>query len=106
MIDYFGVKLDPNNFIREDGGSIFLRNVSANLRNRFVPKPRGLVSFAFCLTPSKCRDSGVGGLEVACWPLVPKFARSHPAEAVGFLGRKNLQNAFLRRGNKTVGPMS
>jgi hypothetical protein len=29
-----------------------------------------------------------GGLEVACWPLVPKFAGSHPAEAVGFLGRK------------------
>ena len=29
-----------------------------------------------------------GGLEVACWPLVPKFADSHPAEAVGFLERK------------------
>ena len=26
-----------------------------------------------------------GGLEVACWPLVPKFAGSNPAEAVGFL---------------------
>ena len=35
-------------------------------------------------------DSGVGGLDVACWPLVPKFAVSHPAEAVGFLGRKIL----------------
>jgi len=32
--------------------------------------------------------SGVGGLEVACWPLAPKFAGTHPAEAVGFLGRK------------------
>jgi hypothetical protein len=31
--------------------------------------------------------SGFGGLEVACWPLVPKFAGSHPAKAVGFLGR-------------------
>ena len=30
-----------------------------------------------------------GGLGVACWPLVPKFAGSNPAEAVGFLGRKN-----------------
>jgi len=30
--------------------------------------------------------------------LVPKFAGSHPAEAVGFLGRKNFQHAFLRRG--------
>jgi hypothetical protein len=26
--------------------------------------------------------SGFGGLEVACWPLVPKFAGLHPAEAV------------------------
>ena len=28
---------------------------------------------------------------------VPKFAGSNPAEAVGFLGRKNPQHAFLRR---------
>jgi len=27
---------------------------------------------------------------------------SHPAEAVGFLGRKNSQHAFLRRGSKAV----
>jgi len=27
--------------------------------------------------------SGFGGLEAACWPLVPKFVGSHPAEAVG-----------------------
>jgi len=25
---------------------------------------------------------GFGGLEVACWRLVPKFAGSNPAEAV------------------------
>ena len=31
--------------------------------------------------------SGFGGLGVACWPLVPKFAGSNPAEAVGYLGR-------------------
>ena len=31
---------------------------------------------------------GFGGLEVACWPLVPKFAGSNPAEAVGFLREK------------------
>ena len=49
---------------------------------------------------------GFGGLEVAYWPLVPKFAGSHAAEAVGFLGRKNPQHTFLRRGMKTVGPMS
>jgi hypothetical protein len=34
------------------------------------------------------RCSGFGGLEVACWPLVPEFAGSNPAEAVGFFGRK------------------
>ena len=32
------------------------------------------------------RLEGFGGLAVACWPLVPKFAGSNPAEAVGFLG--------------------
>ena len=31
------------------------------------------------------QSSGFGGLEVACWPLVPKFTGSNPAEAVGFL---------------------
>jgi hypothetical protein len=50
-----------------------------------------------------CR--GFGFLEVACRLLVPKFAGSHPAEAVGFLGRKNPQHAFLRRRSKPVGPM-
>jgi hypothetical protein len=49
---------------------------------------------------------GFGGLEVACWPLVPKFAVSNPAEAVGFFGRRNPQHAFLRRGSKAVCPMS
>ena len=32
--------------------------------------------------------SGFGGLEVAYWPLVPKFADSNPAEAVGFFTAK------------------
>jgi len=32
-----------------------------------------------------------GGLGVAFWPLVPKFVGSNPAEAVGYLGRKNPQ---------------
>jgi len=52
------------------------------------------------------RRSIIRGLGVACWPLVPKFSGSNPAEAVGFLGRKNPQHAFLRRGSKAVGPMS
>ena len=56
-----------------------------------------------CLVP----NIGFGGLGVACWPLVPKFAGSNPAEAVGFLrAKKNPQHAFLRRGSKAVGPMS
>jgi hypothetical protein len=50
--------------------------------------------------------SGWDGLEVACWTLVPKFVGSHPAEDVGFLGRKNPQHAFLRRGSKAPGLMS
>ena len=50
---------------------------------------------------------GFGGAEVACWPLVPKFVGSNPAEAVGFLkGDKNPQHAFLRKGSKIIGPMS
>ena len=55
---------------------------------------------------SNIKVSSFGGLGVACWPLVPKFAGSNPGEAVGFLGRKYPQHAFLRRGNKAVGPMS
>jgi hypothetical protein len=39
--------------------------------------------------------SGFGGLEITCWPLVPKFAGSNPAEAVGFFSAKNPQHAFL-----------
>ena len=38
---------------------------------------------------------GFGGLEVACWPLVPKFAGSNPAEAVGFLRAKKKSSARL-----------
>ena len=36
-----------------------------------------------CATFFNCKF--FGGLEVACWPLVPKFTGSNPAEAVGFL---------------------
>jgi hypothetical protein len=36
----------------------------------------------------------------------PKFAGSNPTKTVEFLGQKNPQHAFLRRGNKTVCPMS
>ena len=39
--------------------------------------------------------SGFGGLGVACWPLVPKFAGSDPAEAVGFLRGEKKSSARL-----------
>ena len=58
------------------------------------------------LNPRFKHKNGFGGLGAACWPLLPKFTGSNPAEAVGFLGRKNPQHAFLRRGSKAVGPMS
>ena len=41
--------------------------------------------FAAAELEVKYGRSGFGGLEVACWPLIPKFAGSNPAEAVGFL---------------------
>ena len=44
------------------------------------------ICFKFKLTLDDL--SGFGGLEVACWPLVPKFAGSNPAEAVGFFKAK------------------
>ena len=50
------------------------------------------------------RLSGFGGLGVACWPLVSKFAGSNPAETVGFFRAKNPQHAFLREGSKAVCP--
>ena len=34
--------------------------------------------------------TGFGGLEVACCPLVPKFADSNPTEAVGFFRAKKI----------------
>jgi hypothetical protein len=33
-------------------------------------------------------QSGFGGLEDACWPLLPKFAGSNPAEAFGLFRAK------------------
>ena len=79
------------------------------------PVSRGNLTFLLGFVPRNtltgCNDflqllKAFGGLGVACWPLVPKFAGSNPAEAFGFLGRKNPQHAFLRRGSKAVGPMS
>jgi hypothetical protein len=43
---------------------------------------------------------------LAFWPLVPKIAGSNLTKAIRFFGQKNPQHAFLRRGSKTVYPMS
>jgi hypothetical protein len=53
---------------------------------------------AYILVQLMIYKRSFGGLEVACWPLVHKYAGSHLAEAFEFLGRKNPQHA--------VGPMS
>ena len=50
--------------------------------------------------------SGFGGLEVACWCLVPKFAGSNPDEAVGFFRAKKSSARLPSEGNKAVCPMS
>jgi hypothetical protein len=47
----------------------------------------------------KATDSGFGGLGVACWPLVPKFAGSNRAEAVGFLRAKKSSARLPSEGN-------
>ena len=47
--------------------------------------------------PPNEQISSFGGIEVACWPLVPKFAGSNSGKAVGVSGRKNPQHAFLRK---------
>ena len=52
----------------------------------FSIKGPGLLNLFFVDTPL----SGFGGLEVTCWPLVPKFAGSDPAEAVGFFRAKKI----------------
>jgi hypothetical protein len=78
-----------------------LRTVQNTEESRTVAvKPGGEKCYRYAV------GGGFGGLEVACWPLVLKFAGSNPAEAVGFFGRKNPQHAFLRRGIKAVCPMS
>ena len=49
----------------------------------------GVGQFAAKITGErKVRGSDFGGLEVACWPLVPKLAGSNPTEAVGFFRAK------------------
>jgi hypothetical protein len=100
--------LQNRSHISESDETITIKNKSAMSWNAAVVAQCNELSHS----PAKAMEnqmpsfSAFGGLEVACWPLVPKFAGSQPAEAVGFSWRKNPQHAFLRRGSKAVGPMS
>ena len=71
--------------------SLFL-HLSSHVRSFW----RLLIIVANCWLIVSRLWSGYGGLEVACWPLVPKFAGSNPAEAVGFFRAKNSSASFGR----------
>ena len=91
--------------------TVFKKNVKCNkdihlFTYLFIPNAQIYVCVCVCVYVYIYIYRGsFGGLGVACWPLVSKFAGSNPAEAVRFLGRKNPQHAFLRRGSKAIGPM-
>jgi hypothetical protein len=46
--------------------------------------------------------SGFGGLEVAWWILVPKFAGSNPTEAVGFFRAEYKGICFLTGKHRAI----
>ena len=48
--------------------------------------------------------SGFCGLEVACWPLVPKIEVSNPAETVGFFRAKKSSARLPSEGNYNLTP--
>jgi hypothetical protein len=52
----------------------------------------------------KMHSIGFGGLEVACWPLVPKLMGLNQTEA-DFSWQKNPQHAFLQGGSNAISPM-
>jgi hypothetical protein len=62
---------------------------TSGVDNRSLPNPL-VVSWLthMIIVKVTCPLSGFGGLEDACWPLVPKFTGSNPAEAVGFFRAK------------------
>jgi len=67
----------------------FITELSGSCHPTFAMYDENLVPFElYYISVSYSINIGFGGLEVACWPLVPKFAGSNPAEAVGFLRAK------------------
>jgi len=83
---------------RKEDIRLFFRKMSSRLISVFFYSSFFL---RVKITLSYNQKSVFGGLEVACWPLVPKFSGSHQAEAVGFVGRKNPQHAFLWKGKQS-----
>ena len=67
---------------------VLSRMVSGNSRNLLISSKLPQVSVL--TLRSYCQFSGFGGLEVACWPLVPKFVGSNPAEVFGFFRAKKI----------------
>ena len=82
----------------EDGGKMLLRYFTNYLSNCYTSEHNSLqiVFLPYFITNDNRKSlkyhlpvySGFGGLGVACWPLVPKFAGSNPTEAVGFFRAK------------------
>jgi hypothetical protein len=68
----------------------FLYRISRNMWSRHSvnlltsPPPSFFNTWYINLFLHTIHDSGYRDLEVACWPLIPDFAGSNPAEAVGF----------------------
>ena len=54
--------------------------------HRDIPPPQ----YCSFLLAVSFHQSGFSDLEVACWPLVPKFAGSNPADAVGIFRAKKI----------------
>ena len=64
---------------------VLYKNVPINMKYKF----HNCICFTIYFTTiAAVQVSGFGGPEVACWPLVPKFAGSNPTEAVGFFRAK------------------
>jgi hypothetical protein len=74
---------------KKENGSLFCEP-----NRQFLPDRSHFHKFTATSSPAGLRlppilgSSGFGGLEDACWPLVPKFAGSNPAEDVGFFRAK------------------
>jgi hypothetical protein len=63
-----------------------------------------LVKMSQQVNSYQCMETASVVRWLACWPLVPEFAGSNPAEVVGFF--QYMQHAFLRRGSERICPMS